>query len=390
MEFNKKENGTYEKLNQQNVDTGMGLERTVTVLGGTPTVFETDLFMPILDKIEEISGKKYEESNEVKKAMRIIADHIKASVFIIADGVEPSNVQRGYVLRRLIRRAVRQGHLLGINENFTSEVAKAVQEIYKEVYPEVLNGNILDILTGEEEKFRKTLEIGIKEFIKVSDKVTIEIIKPSVMSGKDAFNLYQTYGFPIEMIKEMAKEKNIEVDENGFNEELKKHQELSRTASAGMFKGGLADTKEKTTELHTAAHLMLAGLRKVLGPNVHQKGSNINGERIRFDFSYPEKMTDVQKKAVEDFVNEAIGAQVLVVLEEMSLEEAKSAGAEGAFEHKYGDKVKVYTIEKYSKEICGGPHVQNTSEIKGTFKIAKEESSSAGVRRIKAMMERAE
>jgi alanyl-tRNA synthetase len=382
MEYNKNAEGKYEKLAQQNVDTGMGLVRVLTAVNGINDNYRTELLWPIIEKIEKISGKKYDESEEVKRAMRIIADHIKAAVFIIADGVEPSNVQRGYVLRRLIRRAVRQGHLLGINENFTTEIAKVVQEIYKDAYREILDDKILEVLNEEEEKFRKTLLKGLKE-------LTIRFQSEDV-TGHAAFDLFQTYGFPPEMTKEIAQENNFEVvpefDEQ-FKENLEKHQELSRTASAGMFKGGLADTLEKTTELHTAAHLMLAGLRKVLGDNVHQKGSNINGERIRFDFSHPDKMTDEQKKAVEEYVNEIIQAKVPVVLEEMSLDEAKKAGAEGAFEHKYGDKVKVYTVGEYSKEICGGPHVQNSGDIKGVFKIQKEESSSAGVRRIKAVVE---
>lgn len=397
MEFNKKIDGTFEKMAQQNVDTGMGLERTVTVLGGEENVFDTDLFLPIIKKIEELSGKSYQDE-ENKKSMRIIADHIKAAVFIIADGVVPSNVQRGYVLRRLIRRAIRQGHLLGINDNFTIEVAKVVQKIYQDAYSEVLEDKVMVVLEAEENKFRRTLEKGIKEFERksvtiqakaniVNVKVNAPTVTTNVMSGKDAFDLYQTYGFPLELIREEANNKGLKVDEEGFNKELEKHQELSRTASAGMFKGGLADTKEKTTELHTAAHLMLAGLRKVLGSHVHQKGSNINGERIRFDFSHPDKMTEEQKKAVDDYVNEAIKAGVDVTMEEMSLDEAKKVGAEGAFEHKYGDRVKVYTAGEFSKEICGGPHVTNTSDIKGIFRIVKEESSSSGVRRIKAVVE---
>jgi alanyl-tRNA synthetase len=382
MEFNKNAEGKYEKMAQQNVDTGMGLERTVTVLSGEQNVFNTDLFLPIIKKIEELSGKKYGDSEEVKKSMRIIADHIKASVFIIADGVEPSNVQRGYVLRRLIRRAIRQGHLLGIENNFTADIAKVVQGMYGEAYPEIVDEKIIDALTEEEEKFRKTLLKGLRE-------LTIKFQNEDV-TGQAAFDLFQTYGFPQEMTKEIAQENNFKIApdfDKQFSEKLGKHQELSRTASAGMFKGGLADTQEKTRQLHTATHLMLAGLRKVLGDHIHQKGSNINGERARFDFSHPDKMTDDQKKAVEDFVNEAIGAKVDVTMTEMTLDEAKEAGAEGAFEHKYGDRVKVYEVIGFSKEICGGPHVENTAEIKGTFRIAKEESSSAGVRRIKAVLE---
>ena len=384
MEFNKTKEGKYEKLSQRNVDTGMGLERTITVLTGKKNVFDTELFEPIIKKIEEISGKSYQENKEVKRSMRIIADHLKAAVFIIADGIEPSNVERGYVLRRLIRRAIRQGHILGIdNNNFTTEVAQAVVAMYGEVYPEVKDEKVSNILSQEEEKFRKTLARGLKQFEKL-------VANGKNITGLEAFDLYQTYGFPLEMTKELAEEKGLKVDEEAFNKELKKHQERSRTASAGMFKGGLADTKEETRQLHTVAHLMLAGLRKVLGDHVHQRGSNINGERIRFDFSHPEKLTEEQKQAVENYVNEAIKSGTEVIMEEMTLEEAKRQGAEGAFESKYGDKVKVYTIGDYSKEICGGPHVKNTSEIKGVFRIKKEQSSSAGVRRIKAVLEQAE
>ncbi len=395
MEYNKNAEGKYEKLSQQNVDTGMGLIRVLAALNGLDDNYKTELFWPIIEKIQEISGKKYDESADIKRPMRIIADHIKAAVFIIADGVEPSNVQRGYVLRRLIRRAVRQGHLLGINENFTSEIAKIVQKIYEDVYPEVNNTKILEVLSGEEEKFRKTLNRGLSI---LSNWLAPETTQPGKnyktqkeISGKRAFDLYQSYGFPIELTVEELISRGVKFDKEElidiFNKELEKHQELSRTASVGMFKGGLADTKEKTMELHTAAHLMLAGLRKILGDHVHQKGSNINGERLRFDFSHPEKMTDEQKKAVENYVNEAIQAGIPIEMKEMALEEAKESGAEGAFENKYGEKVKVYSIEGYSKEICGGPHVGNTADIKGTFRIAKEESSSAGVRRIKAVVE---
>lgn len=399
MEFNKLAPGKFEKMAQQNVDTGMGLERTITVLAGKENVFDTDLFIPIIEKIEELSNKKYSDNEETKKSMRIIADHIKAGVFIIADGIEPSNTERGYVLRRLIRRAIRQGHLLGIDKNFTIEIAKVVQGMYGEVFPEVLGEKVLVELQKEEEKFKKTLDSGLKQFEKtishtvdgiVVEKKTINFSDNTLIkkiSGKESFDLYQSYGYPLEIIIEMAKERGIGVDIDGFNEELKKHQDLSRTASAGMFKGGLADNKEETTQLHTAAHLMLAGLRKVLGDHVHQKGSNINGERLRFDFSHGEKMTDEQKKMVEDYVNEAIEAKIPVIMTEMSLYEARESGAEGAFENKYGEVVKVYKINGYSNEICGGPHVTNTQDIKGVFKIQKEESSSAGVRRIKAVIE---
>jgi len=401
MEFNKVAPGKFEKMTQQNVDTGMGLERTITVLAGKENVFDTDLFTPIIEKVEELSGKKYIDGEEVKKSMRIIADHIKAGVFIIADGIEPSNTERGYVLRRLIRRAIRQGHLLGIQNNFTVEIAKVVQEMYGEIFPEVLNEKVLAELQKEEEKFRKTLEKGIREFEKMVpvtyddkdisyDEIDVAKNYSGKLSGKNIFDLYTSHGFPKELIFEEAERRNIIIPKKSWGEFenlFKKHQDLSRTASAGMFKGGLADNKEETTQLHTAAHLMLAGLRKVLGDHVHQKGSNINGERLRFDFSHGEKMTDEQKKAVEEYVNEAISAKVPVEMKEMSLDEAKASGAEGAFENKYGDVVKVYKINGYSNEICGGPHIENTGDIKGKFRIKKEESSSAGVRRIKAVIE---
>ncbi|MFA5986142.1 MAG: alanine--tRNA ligase [Parcubacteria group bacterium] len=422
MEYHKNEKGEYVKMASQNVDTGMGLIRVLSAINGLSDNYQTSLFVPIIEKIEELSGKKYsfkkgdlgfDEMPECwigdMRAMRIIADHIKASVFIIADGVTPENTGRGYILRRLIRRAVRQGHFLDIKNNFTVEIAKVVQIIYGEIYPEILDDNILAALGKEEEKFRETIERGIKEIKKqrfrIKEKYKILFLYdeenrntemlPETKRGKWLFDFYQSYGFPLEMTLEELEEiagKKInnqqkELLKKEFSEELKKHQELSRTASAGMFKGGLADNKEETMQLHTAAHLMLAGLRKVLGEHVHQKGSNINGERVRFDFSHSEKMTDGQKKAVEDYVNEAIHAKVPVVMKEMSLDDAKASGAEGAFENKYGDVVKVYSVEGFSNEICGGPHVTNTGDIKGVFKIKKEESSSAGVRRIKAIIE---
>ncbi len=394
MEFNKTKEGKFEKLSCQNVDTGMGLERTVTVLNGKTNVFETELFLPIIKKIEELSQKNYQKGKEkIKKPMRIIADHLKAAVFIIADGIEPSNTERGYVLRRLIRRSIRQGHVLGISKSFVTKIAEEVIKIYKKVYPEIENRKIFEILEKEEEKFRGTLKRGLKEFDKIGNQFFSKVGKERKVfkDGKVAFNLFQSFGFPLEMFFEELKNKGISFDENKVREEFKqeyeKHQELSRTASAGMFKGGLADAQEKTKQLHTTTHLMLAGLRKVLGQHVHQKGSNINGERIRFDFSHPKKMTEEEKKRVEDYVNEAINSKIEVVMKEMSLEEAKKSGAEGAFENKYGERVKVYEIGEYSKEICGGPHVKNTSEIEGRFKIIKEQSSSAGVRRIKAILE---
>lgn len=382
MQYKKTENG-FEQLPKGNIDFGGGLERMVAVSENKSDIFLTDLFTLIIKKIEELSGKKYGESEDVTKSFRIIADHLKAGTFLIGDGVVPSNTGAGYVLRRLIRRAVRYGKLIGIEKDFSVSIAEAVIQMYGEAYPELKKQRetIFAELKKEEEKFRRTIENGLKQFAKISE---------SKISGKDAFDLYQTYGFPFELTMELATEKNLSVDENEFNELLKKHQELSRTASAGMFKGGLQDASEETTKLHTAAHLMLAALRKVLGEHVAQKGSNITAERLRFDFSHGEKMTDEQKAEVEKLVNDAIEADATVKKEEMSLEEAKNAGAMGAFESKYGEKVTVYTVEKegvvYSKEICGGPHVEHTGAL-GRFRIQKEEASSAGVRRIKAILE---
>ncbi|PIZ69682.1 MAG: alanine--tRNA ligase [Candidatus Portnoybacteria bacterium CG_4_10_14_0_2_um_filter_43_36] len=380
MEFVKTNKG-FEPLPQKNVDFGGGLERMTMVSEGKNNVFETDLFVNILGKISQISGGKKYQGNAA--AFEIIADHIKAATFIMADdkGIAPSNTDQGYIVRRLIRRAVRYGRQLGIkNDLWIKEITQVVIDDYKDVYPELERNKdfVLSNLDEEETRFKKTLEKGLKEFEKRE------------ISGREAFNLYQTYGFPIEMTKELAEEKGIQVDEEEFQQELKKHQELSRTASAGKFRGGLADAGEETKKLHTAAHLLLAALRKVLNDSVTQKGSNITAERLRFDFSWPEKLTDEQKKQVEDLVNEVIKKDLPVVCEEMSLDEAKKQGAAGVFESKYGERVKVYTVgndkEVFSQEICGGPHIERTGEL-GHFKISKEESSSAGVRRIKAMLE---
>ena len=374
----------YVKLEKPNVDTGMGVERTMAVLAGEYTVFETELFKPLFEKIAEISGSGYQDSEETKKAFRIVADHIRASVFMLADGVTPLNTGAGYVLRRLIRRAVRYGKLLGIEKDFTVSVAEIVIQNFGDFYPELKKQReiIFAELKKEEEKFGKTIENGLRQFSKLS---------VNSISGKDAFDLYQTYGFPLELTVELAKEKGIKVDEKEFEEELKKHQELSRTASAGMFKGGLQDSGEDTRKLHTAAHLLLASLRQVLGEHVFQKGSNITPERLRLDFSHPEKVTPEQLKEVENLVNAAIEAKLDVLNEEMTLEAARKKNAMGVFESKYGEKVTVYSIindggEVVSREICGGPHAKNTAEL-GHFKIQKEEASSSGVRRIKAILE---
>jgi len=371
MEYSKNQDGSYSKLPQRNVDTGIGFERLTSVLQGKDSAYESDLFLPIIQKTEELSGKKYEEN---RKYFRIITDHIRGSVFLVSAGILPSNVETGYVLRRILRRAIRYGRLLGLAEEsgqFLLPLAEKVIEIYKDVYPELKSkeADILTIVQKEEEKFEKTLEEGLKQFEK----------------GLDAFELYTSYGFPLELTMELAKEKGRTVDLEEFNRKFKEHQELSRTASAGMFKGGLADTGKQAVKYHTATHLLLAALRQVLGPKVYQRGSNINAERLRFDFSHSQKMTPEQIKKVEDIVNQKIKEDLPVICEETSLEEAKKKGATGVFETKYGEKVKVYGIGKFSKEICGGPHVERTSEL-GEFKILKEESSAAGVRRIRAIL----
>lgn len=380
MQYNKNAEGKFEPLSQQNVDTGMGLERTLAMLNGFENIYESDVLKPIVNKVKGLSGK-YDE-----KSARIVADHVRTSVFMISDGVMPSNLDRGYILRRLIRRAIRSARTLEMQENFLPLLADAIVEIYHNEYSELLQrrNTVIEELAKEEEKFGKTLEIGLREFDKVEE-----------IDGAKAFNIFQTYGFPYEMIVEELERRGVAFDsiklKDEFDENFHNHQELSRTATAGIFKGGLADSSEETTRLHTAAHLLLQALRLVLGDHVFQKGSNITAERLRFDFSHPEKMTDEEKKKVEAIVNEQIKKALPVRYEEMSLDDARQTGAMGVFESKYGEKVKVYIMgdeEKgiFSKEICGGPHVSNTSEL-GHFRIAKEESSSAGVRRIKAVLE---
>ena len=385
MQYNKNEKGVYETLKQKNVDTGMGIERTLAILNGQKDVYDTEVFQPIIKKIEKISGKKYRDN---QKEMRIIADHIKASVFITADGVVPTNSEQGYILRRLIRRAIRNLRKLEVKileMDATVEIAKEVFKIYDDYSHLHKNkGKILEELKKEENQFQKTLDRGLREFQKMIDK-------DNKITSVEAFLLYQSYGFPIEMIKELAEEKKVPVDEKGFEKELKKHQELSRTASAGKFKSGLADDSDATKKLHTATHLLNEALRIILDkPEIQQKGSNITPERLRFDFNFDRKLTPEEIKQVEDLVNLKIQSNLIIKCEEMPIEEAKAAGAKGVFDSKYKENVKVYTIggidEEFSKEICAGPHVDNTSEI-GTFRIIKESSSSAGVRRIKAVLE---
>ena len=366
----------YVEAKQKNIDTGMGVERTTAVLNGIEDNYQTGCFLPIIKEIEKISKKKYSEN---KREMRIIADHLKASVFIINDGIIPSNTEQGYVLRRLIRRAIRYGKKLGLKD-FTKKVSEKVFEVYGDYESLQKNKeNILKEINREETKFNETIEKGLNIFNKIiKDKKCI--------SGEEAFLLYQSYGFPIELIEEECSQRKINFCKKEFSEEMEKHQELSRTATAGKFKSGLADNSEQTTKLHTATHLLLAALRIVLkDENIMQKGSNITAERLRVDFNFPRKMTEEEVKETEDLVNEQIKKSCKVLREEMSPSEAKKQGAIGVFENKYGEKVSVYTIGKFSKEICTGPHVKNTCDI-GKIKIVKEESSSAGVRRIKAII----
>ncbi len=380
MQYNHNEDGSISELENKNVDTGMGVERTTAILEGVNDNYLCSIWKNIINKIEELSNKSY-FGNE--KSMRIVADHIRTSVFISADyaGIKPSNVGQGYILRRLIRRAIRHAKKLGIdiNGNWDSIIANEIINEYKNYYKE-LNDNkdvVIEVLKNEKIKFNRTLEKGLKEFEKVSN---------NNIDGDTAFHLYDTYGFPIELTLELAKEKNIDVDINGFNEKFKNHQELSRTASSGQFKGGLGGNGEIETKYHTCTHLLNAALKKVLGEDVHQKGSNITSERLRFDFSCDHKLTDEEKKKTEDLVNEWINKKIDVTVENMPKEEAIKSGAEHMFIEKYPDIVSVYKIDSISKEICMGPHVKNTKEL-GHFKIQKEEASSSGVRRIKGILE---
>ena len=444
MQYNKQKDGSFIPLTQKNVDTGMGLERTICVLNGKKSVYETDAFTGILAKIEELCGKKYTPDDENTRAFRIVADHMRTSTFIIGDprGIGPSNVGQGYILRRLIRRAVRYGMGLGLQEGFTAEIAKVIIDQYKAVYPELEQNKafVLEQLTLEEGRFARTLKQGEKEFDKVmnnlrrtreamekiladdtlaaaEEAVKTHVLRPqpdmvsaieavkagdlakvkaecqrihdslNVIDGRSAFKLYDTYGFPIEITKELAAENGLTVDEADFAKRFEQHQATSRSGAEQIFKGGLADHSEQTTCLHTATHLLQAALRKVLGDEVHQKGSNITAERLRFDFTFGRKVTPAELAQAEALVNEAIAAKVPITMEEMTVSEAKAQGAMGLFESKYGEVVRVYTMGPYSKEICGGPHANNTGDLV-SFKIIKEEASSAGVRRIKATIGR--
>ena len=385
MQYNKKEDGTFEPLAHKNVDTGMGLDRTICILQGKKSVYDTDVFSGILAKIAELSGKEYGSDEQTTKAFRIVADHIRCATFMLGDekGITPSNTDQGYILRRLIRRAIRFAGRLGIEEGKLYLIAEQVIGQYGEVYPELQANRerILSELNLEEERFQKTIKQGMKEFEKLAT-----YLKEPVIPGKSAFRLYDTFGFPIEFTEELAAERGFQVDREGYEAAFKKHQELSHAGAEQRFKGGLADTGIQTARLHTATHLLLAGLKKILSPDIQQRGSNITAERLRFDFNFPRPVTKEELAQVEAFVNQAISEDVPVVCQEMSVDQAKQEGATGIFESKYGDVVKVYTVEGWSKEICGGPHASHTGEL-GHFKIKKEQSSSAGVRRIKAVLE---
>ena len=384
LQYNKTEQGKFEPLKQKGVDPGFGLERAAMVLQKKDSVFETDLLWPIIEKLQSLANQKYEEIHET---YRIIADHLRAATFIMGDdyGVVPSNLDQGYVVRKLIRRSIRQARTIGIEDDFTAKISETVINEFKDIYPELERNKdrILKETTLEEEKFRKTLDKGLKKFEKMAKKYEAK----QEITGKDAFDLYETYGFPLELTKEIANEKDLSVDEKSFNEAFQKHQELSRQGSKDKFKGGLAETSEITKKYHTATHLLHQALRDVLGEDVQQKGSNITAERLRFDFNYAQKMTNEQLKKVEEVVNNKIKEELPVTSDEMTPKKAEKAGAIGLFTDKYDDKVKVYSVGNYSKEICGGPHVSNTKEL-GNFKITKETSSSAGIRRIKAVLEK--
>ena len=383
MQYNKSTNGLVEELPHKNVDTGMGVERAVAILEGVNDNYMTSIWKDVIEKIEELSNMKYEEN---KESMRIIADHLRTAVFISSDpaGIKPSNTDQGYILRRLIRRAIRHAKKINIDmdSNWEGEIAKIILDKYSKYYSE-LNTNyevVLEVLKNEKIKFNRTLEKGLKEFEKIT-----KTLEDNKLNKDLAFKLYDTYGFPIELTVELASELDLEVDVEGFKEKFKAHQELSRAGASGKFKGGLAGNGEVETKYHTATHLLNAALKVVVDENVHQKGSNITADRMRFDFSCDHKLTDEEKKQVEDLVNKWISEELPVVCEEMKKEDAIKSGAECMFVERYPDIVTVYSIGNVSKELCGGPHVSNTKEL-GHFEIKKEEASSAGVRRIKAIL----
>ena len=388
MQYNKNAEGAFEPLGRHNVDTGMGVERTICMMSGAATVYDTEIFAPIMAKIDELSTIQPEDPELALRSRRIVADHMRTATFILCDpkgGVKPGNIGANYVLRRLIRRAVRYSRFLGIAPGFTVKLAEVICEKYKHVYPELAE-NLATCkadLEAEENRFNQTLDKGAAMFAKVAEQLKAH--NQTQISGKTAFKLYDTFGYPLEMTLELAKEQGLEVDVAGFEEANRKHQELSRTTSAGSFKAGLQDNSEVVTRMHTATHLLHAALHKVLGPTANQKGSNITAERLRFDFTWPDKMTEEQIAEVEKLVNEWIEQGIEVTKKLTTVEEAKAEGAVALFGAKYGEQVSLYSIGDVSKEICCGPHVENTKEL-GSFKIQKEQSSSAGVRRIKAVI----
>lgn len=387
MQYNKTADGEYVPMEAPCVDTGMGIERTATMLQGKKSVYQTELFQPIIKALEDLTGLVYGDNEDNDISIRIISDHVKAATMIIGDprGAKPSNLGQGYILRRLIRRAVRHGKKLGISENFLAGISQVVIEMYKDVYTELAEKSelILSELTMEEKQFNTTLKKGEHEFEKMLPNLKKN--PKMIIPGRLAFKLYDTYGFPVELTEELALENGMTVDREGFEEAFKKHQEASKKGADKIFKGGLADHSEMTTRYHTATHLLHEALKTVLGDHVEQKGSNITEERLRFDFSHPEKMTPEQIKEVQDIVNREIKKSQPITMKNMTVEEAKELGARALFSSKYGEQVKVYFIGDFSIEVCGGPHVENTSEL-GEFVIKKEQSSSRGVRRIKAVL----
>ncbi len=380
MEYNRTPDGEYELLEQKNVDTGMGVERTVAVLQGKDNVYETELFVPIVNRIKEQADIE-EISKEQTRSVRIICDHSRAATFILAEGIVPLNVEQGYVLRRLIRGAIRHGKLLGIEEEFLSELSRIVIETYRKEYPHLKTNEdfIVTELKKEHKKFNNTLTRGLNRFNRI-------VRSKKRINGEDAFLLYQSFGFPIEITKELGKENGIPVDVDGFYEEFEKHQKVSRAGADKRFGSGLADTAEATVRLHTATHLLNEALRRVLEKDIYQMGSNITKERLRFDFNFDRKLTDEEIKNVEELVNGQIEKALPVKRIETTLDEAMEMGSQAVFEQKYGEKVSVYSIGDFSMELCSGPHVKNTGEL-GRFKIIKEEGISAGVRRIRAVLE---
>ncbi len=388
MQYNKDAQGNYRPLERKCVDTGMGVERTIAILQGKKSVYDTEVFQPIIRKIEELMGKRYGGEDDADRSIRIIADHVRTATFILGDenAVTPSNVAQGYVLRRLIRRAMRHGRKLGLEGEFLVQPARIVIDIYSDFYTLLRTQAdfILEELAHEEERFLKTLQNGEREF----EKMLPNLLKGNrrEIPGRLAFKLYDTYGFPLEITEELAGEHGLTVDSDGFEAAFRKHREKSKLDGNQTFKGGLADHSEMTTALHTATHLMHQALRDVLGEHVTQKGSNITPERLRFDFTHPEKMTDEQIRRVEEIVNEKIGADLPISMKTTTLAEAKKEGALAFFGDRYDEVVKMYSIGDYSKEVCGGPHVEHTKQL-GKFRILKEQSSSQGVRRIRAVLE---